>query len=149
MILLIDALLAILYAGGLPGIHGAAAQTVGNAILLILAALAHFIVAIVRRVGIVLVLVNRVAQIVLLVVDLLPLLLRQMAVIGRPIVAHLAIQIGFARLDILRLACGHLPGIDAVGNAVLLILLALADGRRRLVGLGLALLSKGRSRGDQ
>ena len=51
-------------------------------------------------------------------------------------VAHFAIQVSLARLDILRLAGSHLTGIDAVGNAVLLVLFALADCWRRFVGLG-------------
>jgi hypothetical protein len=124
-----------------------------RSVLLVLAALAHFVVAVVRHVGVVLVLVDRMAQIVLLVVDLLPLLLRQPAIIGRAIVADLAVQVGFARLHISGLARSQLAGNDAVGDAILLVLTALVDRRIGLVGLGLrgglALLSKGRSRGDQ
>ena len=107
--LLIDALFTILHARGLPGIHRPVANPVGDAILLVLAALADFVVAIVRHVGVVLVLIDRVTHMILLAIDLLPLLLSQMAVVGLAIVADLAIQVGLARLQIPGLARGQLP----------------------------------------
>src|SRR5208282_2235804 len=104
MNLLVDALLAILSAGGLTGGHRSVANAIGNAVLLVLASLPHFVVAVVRHVGVVLVLVDRMAQVVLLVVDLLALLLRQLAAVGLAVVLDLAIQVGFAPFQVLGFA---------------------------------------------
>ena len=62
--LFIDTLFAVLVAGCLAGCHLVVADAVGNAVLLPLLALAHFTVAVVRLRGIVLVLVDGVAQVV-------------------------------------------------------------------------------------
>jgi len=101
VILLVDALLAILGPCGFAGGHLAAANALRDAIPLVLAALADLVVAIVSHVGIVLVSVDRLAQIVLLVVDLLVLLRSELAIVGGAIVADLAIQICLAAFKVL------------------------------------------------
>src|SRR5258708_22078375 len=67
--LLIDSLLAILGARGFAGSHGAILDAVGDAVLLIFATLADFVVAVVRLRGVVLVVVDGPAEVVLLAVD--------------------------------------------------------------------------------
>ena len=64
---------------------------------------------------------------VLLAVDLLVLLLREFAVVGGAIVFDLAIQIGFTPFQVLGFAGSKLAGIDAIGDAVLLIVFALIE----------------------
>jgi hypothetical protein len=57
--LLVDALLTILGAGGFAGSHLAATDALGNAILLVFAALADLVVAVVGGIGVLFVVVDR------------------------------------------------------------------------------------------
>lgn len=63
-------------------------------------------------------------------VDLLVLGLGQLSAVGLTVVTNLAIEIGFAALDLLGFAGGQLPRVDAVGDPVLLVLTTVVDGRR-------------------
>jgi hypothetical protein len=62
---------------------------------------------------------------------------------------NFAIDIGFARFEILGFTGCELAGLHAIGNAILLIFAAVIDGVARLRGCGLALLREDRSRGNQ
>lgn len=137
----IDALFAIFGSGTFSSVHRSIANPVGNSVLLILAALAHFIVAVMRLRRVVLVVVNRAAQVVLLPVHLVAFLLRQLAAVGRAIVVDLAVKVPFAGLQTLGFTRGELAGLHAVRDAVLLVLAAIVN--RSLLGRllrGLALL---------
>ena len=146
--LLVNTLLAIFGAGGLAGGHLAAANAVGNAILLKLAARADFVVAVVGGVGVVLVVIDGVAEIVLLAVDLVAFLLGELAAIGGAVVVNFAIEIGFAAFDVLGFTGGELTRLHAVGNAILLIFAAVIDGVAGWV-LRLALLREEGTRSNE
>jgi len=91
--LLVDVLFRIFGFGGFRRRHLAAVDPVGDALLLIIAALADLIVAVMFVIGVVLVVVDRLAEVVLLLVDLLALLRRQLAAIGRAVIVNFLVQI--------------------------------------------------------
>jgi len=135
--LLIDSLLTIFGVGRFASGHLAAADTLGDAILLELAARTDFVVAVVGGVGVVLVVVDGAADVVLLAIDLIALLLGELAAIGRAIGVNLAIEIGFAAFEVFGFAGGELAGLDAVGDAILLIFAPVVDGVGGLCRLAL------------
>src|SRR5208283_98436 len=122
----VDILLALLHVRRLVCIHGSIANAVGNALLLVIAPGAHFGVAVLRRLPVVLVVVNRLAQVVLLLVHLLPLLLCQGSAVGLTVGPHFAVDVGFAAFQVLGFACRQLPARYAVRNAPLLVVVASA-----------------------
>ena len=101
---LVDTLLLVFEARGLPGFQVSIADALGDAVLLVFAPLSDFVVAVVGGVRVVLVVVDAVADPVLLAVDLLSFLLRQLAAVGLAIVANFTVQVGFAAFKILGLA---------------------------------------------
>lgn len=125
--LLVDALLAILGASGFAGGHLSTANTLGDAVLLIFATLADLVVAVVGRVGIVLVVVDRAAEVVLLTIDLIAFLLGELTTVGGAIVMNFTIEIGFAAFEIFGFTGGELAGLHAVGDAILLVFAAVVD----------------------
>ena len=70
---------------------------------------------------VVLIVVDRPADVILPAGDLLALLLRQVAVVRCAIVCHLTINVSLAALDIARLPRRHLAGAYAIGDAILLV----------------------------
>ena len=130
--LLINSLFVIFEFCGLPGLQRAAANALRDAILLILATLPDLIVPVMRGVGIGLILMDLIAQMVLLLVDLLLFRLRKLASVGLPVVVHLAVEIGLLAFQILGFAGGQLAGLNAIGDAVLLIVAPLIHGGRVL-----------------
>src|SRR5579863_172820 len=126
---LINSLFSIFEPRGLPRLQRSAANALRDAILLILAALSDFIVSVMRGVGVGLVLMDLIAQVVLLLVDLLLFGLSERASVGLTVVADLAIEVGFLALHLLGFSGSHLTGLNTVGDAVLLIFAALVYGR--------------------
>ena len=74
------------------------------------------------RVRIVLVVIDRPADIILPLIDLLMLLSRQVATIGCTVRCHLMIDARLTSLDVPRLARRHLAGTNSLRDALLLIL---------------------------
>src|SRR5208283_795580 len=135
--LLVDSLLLIFELGGFTSGQLATLDSLRNAVLLIFAALADFVISVVGRVGVVLVVVDLVRQLILLLVDLLFFGLRQLPTIGCTIRTRLTVNGRFFRFEIGSFASRQLPALDAVGNPVLLVFLPLCDGwilRRRAGG---------------
>jgi hypothetical protein len=64
---------------------------------------------------------------ILLCVNDLPILFRQVSIILRAHTALFPVDTGFLVFQARRFACGQLPAPDAVANAILLIDLALVD----------------------
>jgi len=126
---LINSLFPILQMRRLSRVQAAAADALRNPVLLILAPLPDLVVGVVSGIGIVLVVMDFLAEPVLLTVDLLLLLLRQLSPVGLPFVANLAVQIRLLSFHILRLSSRKLTGLDTVRNPVLLIFPALIDSR--------------------
>ena len=87
--------------GGFRRRHLPAADAVGDALLLVGAALAGFVVAVVLGRRVVLVVVDRLAEIILLLIDLLALLRRQRAAIGSAVIVNFLVQPSFAAFQIL------------------------------------------------
>src|SRR5712692_5713776 len=83
--LFVDALLLILQLGSFASGQLAALHTLRDAVLLVFAALTDFVVAVVRHVGVVLVLINLLGKLILLSVDLFFPRGSQFAAIGRAI----------------------------------------------------------------
>ena len=104
----IDVLFAALRTRRFAGCHLAATDALRYAILLVLTALANLIVAKVGLRSVVFVLVDAAAQVVLAAIDILPLLLRELAAIGGAVRVNLLVQVGFARFEILGFACRQL-----------------------------------------
>src|SRR5271168_4256014 len=78
-------------------------------------------------VGIMFVVVDRFADVVLPLVDLLMLLGRQLAAIGSTVVCCFTIDARLATLDVPGLACRHLTGVNPLSYALLLIFCAFAN----------------------
>src|SRR5208283_2390232 len=125
--LLVDALLLILELGGFAGRQLAALHALGNAGLLIFAALPHLIVAVMRGVGVVLVLINLLGHLVLLLVDLLLFGRRQLSAVGSAVGAGFAIDRRFLRFQLGSFTGSQLAALHALRDAVLLIFLALCN----------------------
>ncbi len=88
--LLVDILLVPFGFRGFRRRHLPAADAVRDPLLLIIAARADFVVAVGRGIGVVLVVVDRLAEVVLLLVDLPAFLRRQRAAIGGAVVVNFA-----------------------------------------------------------
>jgi hypothetical protein len=58
--------------------------------------------------------------------------LRELASVGLPVVVDLAVEVRLLALQILGFAGGQLPGLDAIGDAVLLIVAPLIHSGRVL-----------------
>lgn len=129
--LLVDTLLLVLKLGGLAGGQLSALDALGDAILLVLAALSNFVVAVLRGVGIVLVVVDLLGKLVLLPVDLLLLRWRELSAVCRTVRARFAIDRRFFRFEIRSFTGGQLTALHSVRDAVLLIFLALPHRRLR------------------
>lgn len=104
--------------------HLAVANTVGDALLLDISARADFIIAVLACWAIVLVVVNRLAEVILLSIDLSAFLRCERAAVGRPIVVNFLIQAGLAAFQIFRFARRQLPGGNPIGDASLLVVAA-------------------------
>ena len=104
----VDVLLAPLSACRFTGRHLSAADTLRNAGLLICTALTNLIAAIMRLRGIVLVLVDGTADVVLPAIDVLPLLLRELSAIVGAVCMNLPVKVGFARFKVLGLTRSQL-----------------------------------------
>ena len=86
------------------------------------------------RVGIMLVIVDRPAHIILTLVDLLMLLRGQVAAIRCAIRRNLVIDARLTPFDVPRLTSRHLPGVNTLRNSLLLILSAhTGSGERRIL----------------
>ena len=143
----IDALFAVLGTRCFARRHLTAPDALGDAVLLILAALSHLVVAVVRLSGVVLVSVDGPAQAILLAVDLPALLRRESPAIARAVALDLTVQARFARFEALRFASGQLARLDPICNPVLLILAAVVH--RAFSWLLGGLLGKHGRRGEQ
>jgi hypothetical protein len=102
-------------------------DTVGDAILLILAPRIHFMVAIVLGCGVVLIVVDLAAEFVLLLMDLVPFGRGQLAAIQCAIGVDFLVDRRFFLLHVGRLAGSQLAGFYPLRDAVLLILRPLAN----------------------
>lgn len=145
----VQALLPAFLARGFPRRHLATADSLRNATLLILPPLPYFTFAIGGSPSVVLVLVNLLGNVILLAVQLGVIGSGQMASISRAHLAFIAIEISLPALQIFRLACRELPAVNAIGDPILLVLLALCDGpvRNCASGLrGVRLRKRGRNR---
>src|SRR5229473_35368 len=116
--LLVDALLLILELGCFARGELPALDALSNAVLLVFAALVHFVVSIVLRLGVVLVGVNLLGHLILLSVDLLLFRRGQLAAVGR-----------FFRFQVSGFTGCQLAALHALRDAVLLIFFALRDRR--------------------
>ena len=96
----IDSLLVVFCSSCLPSGHLTTANAVGDALLLLVAARADFVVTVVGSRVIVLVVVDRMAQIILLPVYLLAFLWRKPATVRSAVVMNLAVQVRLATLQI-------------------------------------------------
>jgi hypothetical protein len=94
--LLVDAFLLIFQLVRLARRQLPALHTLSDALLLVLAALSNFVVAILRRVGVVLVLINLPGDAVLLRMDLRLLSRRQLSPMGRAVCSGFAIDRRFS-----------------------------------------------------
>jgi hypothetical protein len=77
--------------------------------------------------GVVLRLIDFVREFVLLLVHLFFLTLRQLSAVRQAIVLHFLVHCGFFRLQLSRFAGGQLTALDSLRDAVLLVLLTLAN----------------------
>ena len=103
--------------------HLSAAQSVGSALLLVGFAVVHLVRS--DRGPVVLLVVDLLAGRILLLVDLLLLLVGELAAVRHAIVMHLLIDLGLGALRAGGLTRGHLSAAQAVGDALVLIRFAL------------------------
>src|SRR6267142_942196 len=101
----------------------------GDAVLLIFSALPDFAVAVVRGIGVVLVLINLLGKLVLLSVDLLLLGRRQLAAVGCAVCLGFAVDGCFFRFQVSGFTGRQLAALHASRDAVLLIFFALRNRR--------------------
>jgi len=87
--------------------------------------------------SIVFLVVNLAGQSILLMVELCAVSRRQFSVVRRAHVVFFRVQRGFLGFQISGLSGGQLAALDTVGDAVLLVILALVDGRRIVIRDGL------------
>ena len=99
----------------------------------------HGGVVLLRRViglGVALVVVNLLARIVLLMIDLRALLLRELAAVGRAIIVHFVVDVRLSGFEVAGLTGSQLPRAHALSDARLLVRFARVDPahcrRRRL-----------------
>ena len=131
LIFVVDALLLIFESCRFAGSQLAALDALRDAVLLILAALADFAVAVLRGIGVVLVVVDLVRQVILLIVQLGAVGGGQMAVVFRAHRVLFLVDARFLGFQVLRFTSGELVAVNSLRDAVLLIVLALRDGLRR------------------
>ena len=90
----------------------------------------HGGVVLLRRViglGVVLVVVNLLARIVLLMIDLGALLLRELAAVGRAIIVHFVVDVRLSGFEVAGLTGSQLPRAHALRDARLLVRFARVD----------------------
>jgi len=97
--------------------EGAGCLFSGLPVLMFRVVLLHWVIGF----GVVLVVVDLLAGVVLLVVHLCAFLRRELAAVGRAVVAHFAIDVRFAIFQVTGFARSQLPRLHAIGNASLLI----------------------------
>src|SRR5256886_2710730 len=114
--------------------HLPALDALGDAVLLIFAALVHFVVGIVLGASVVLVLADLLGKLILLPVDLFFLCRRQLATIGRAVRFGLGIERRFFAFELRSFTRRQLAAFHPLGDAILLIFFAPRHG-----GLGLRL----------
>src|SRR6266481_2280700 len=132
---LVDALLLFFELSGFTRSELAALDALSDAVLLIFAALADFVVAIVGGVGVVLVGVNLLRHLILLLVDPGFFGRRQLSAVGRAVRAGFLVDGRFLVFKVGGFSGSELAALHAVGDAVLLVLFALRDaGIRVLLG---------------
>ena len=129
--LLIDSLLLVLQLGGFTGSQLPALDALSDAVLLVFLPLAHFAVAGVGGVGVVFVGVDLLGQLILLPVDLRLFCAGQLAAVGRAVRFGFAVDGRFLGFQFGSFTGGQLAALHALGDAVLLIFLALRNGRLR------------------
>src|ERR1700751_3452373 len=78
------------------------------------------------------VVMNLARHAILLPIDLRLLLRRQLAAVGGAVVAHFLVDLRFVRFQVCGFAGGQLSALDALRDAVLLVLGALADFTLRI-----------------
>src|SRR5580692_12537168 len=116
---MVDVLFVLLGLGRFACVHFAAVNAIRNPLLLVALALAHFAVGTRLSGPVVLVVVDRLAHVVLLLVHVLALFGSQLPAVCRAIILHFMIDVGFARFEMLSLAGSQLSGANAVRNPVL------------------------------
>src|SRR4029077_14988746 len=131
--LLVDALLLVLELCRFAGRQLPALDALCDAVLLVFAALAHFRVAIVRRIGVVFVGVDLLREVVLLLVDLGLSRCRQLAAVGLAVCFGFAVDGCFFSFQFRGFTGGQLSALHAIGDAVLLIFFPLRDAGIRLL----------------
>src|SRR5579864_4246282 len=119
--LTIDVLLVLLGLRRFACVHLAAVNAIRDALLLVALALAHFAVRTRLRSSVVLVVVDRTADVVLLLVHMRAFFRSQLSAIGRAIILHFVIDVGFARFQVLGFAGSQLSGASSVRDSILLI----------------------------
>src|SRR5579862_1291133 len=132
--LTIDVLLVLLGFRRFACVHLATVNAIRDALLLVALALAYFAVRTRLRRPVVLVVVDRTADVVLLLVHMRALFRSQLSAIGRTIILHFVIDVGFARFQVLGFAGSQLSGANAVCDAVLLIFRASSYFAHRGIG---------------
>lgn len=125
--LLVDPSLLILQLGRFTRAQLAAFDSLRNTVLLVVTALTHFIVAIVRHVGIVFVAINLIGQMILLSVDLLFFCGSQLSAIRCAIRTRLRINSRFLRFQLGGFSSRQLPALHSICDTILLIFFALSD----------------------
>src|SRR5579864_2116701 len=132
--LMIDVLLVLLGLRRFTCVHLAAVDAIRDALLLVALALAYFAVR-TRLCGpVVLVVIDRTADIVLLLVHMRALFGSQLPAVGRAIILHFVIDVGFARFQVLGLAGSQLSGASSVRNPILLVFRARSHVAHRRIG---------------
>src|SRR5437016_8340875 len=128
----VNALLLLLGLGRFASGHLPALDALGDTVLLIFAALVHFVVGIVLGASVVLVLADLLRKLILLPVDLFFLRRRQLATTRRAVRFGLAIEGRFFGFQLGSFTSRQLAAFHPLGDAILLIFFAPRHG-----GLGL------------
>src|SRR2546423_14376076 len=124
----VNALLLLLGLGRFASRHLPALDALGDAVLLIFAALVHFVVGIVLGARVVLVLADLLGKLILLPVDLFFLCRRQLATIGRAVRFGLGIEGRFFGFELRSFTSRHVAALHPLGDAILLIFFAPRHG---------------------
>src|SRR5258708_40085818 len=124
---MVDALLFIFQFSGFAGGQLAAFDALGNAVLLIFAALADGIVAVMRGVGVVLVSVNLLGKLILLFIDGGFFRRGQFAAVGCAVGAGFTVYGRFLGFQVGGFTGSQLSALHALTAAALFIFLALSD----------------------
>src|SRR6185312_7887455 len=129
---LVDRRFTAFEVSGFAGGQLAALYTLGNPLLLIALTLSNFAFGVdVLYLGVVLLLVNITREFILLLVQSGTVGSGQVTVVQFAHVVLFLIQLRFLLFQMLGFARGKFAALDSVGDAVLLVFLALVDGGRR------------------